>query len=123
MRYVNEDGLLKKELADIVPVKFTGVTGIFDAIRPGQHLRDECIDFVYRFYYRSSKRRRDLKQIGDINDEDVAYFSAPKGTRWMASRQRAYSALRQNLAVVCANMEEASTGKGKEAAKCKGYLR
>ena len=42
----------------------------------------------------------------------------------MASRQRAYSALRQDLAVVCANMrEEAATGKGEEAAKCKGYLR
>ncbi|KAK2166917.1 hypothetical protein NP493_1297g00003 [Ridgeia piscesae] len=41
----------------------------------------------------------------------------------MASRQRAYSALRQDLAVVCAHVEEAATGKGEEAAKCKGYLR
>ena len=86
-------------------------------------LVEECVNFVYRCNYRSSKRRRDLKQIGDIIDEDVVYFSAPKGTRWMASRQRAYSALRQDLAVVCAHVEEASTGKGEEVAKCKGYLR
>ncbi|KAK2163003.1 hypothetical protein NP493_1488g00002 [Ridgeia piscesae] len=41
----------------------------------------------------------------------------------MASRQRAYSALRQDLAVVCAHVEDASTGKREEAAQCKGYLR
>ena len=31
-------------------------------------LVEECVDFVCRFYYRSSKRRRGLKQIGDIID-------------------------------------------------------
>ena len=27
---------------------------------------EECVDFVYRFYYRSPKRRRSVKQFGDI---------------------------------------------------------
>ena len=35
MRYVTEEGLLKKELADIVPGKFADATGIFDAIKTG----------------------------------------------------------------------------------------
>ena len=35
VRYVNKEGLLKTELADIVPVKFADATGIFDAIKAG----------------------------------------------------------------------------------------
>ena len=35
LRYVNEGGLLKTELADIVFVKSADVTGIFDAIKTG----------------------------------------------------------------------------------------
>ena len=84
---------------------------------------EECVDFDYRFYYRSAKRHRSLKQIGDIIEEDVAYFSAPQGTRWMASRQGDYAALRQNLTAVCLHTEDAATGKGEETAKCRGYLR
>ena len=68
-------------------------------------------------------QRRDFKQIGAIIDQDVANFSEPKGTWWMVSGPRAFSALRQNLAVVCAYMEEAATGKGEEAAQSKGHLR
>ena len=56
-------------------------------------------------------------------EEDVAYFSAPQGTCWMATRQRAYAALRQNLTAVCLHMEDAVMGKGEEAAKCRGYLK
>ena len=88
------------------------------AERHGQNVMaavEECVDFVYRFYYRSSKRS--LKQIGDIIEEDVTYFSAPQGT------QRAYEVLRQNLTAICLHMEDAVMGKGEEAAKCMGYLR
>ncbi|KAI0209607.1 hypothetical protein LSAT2_005700, partial [Lamellibrachia satsuma] len=48
--------------------------------------------------------------------------SAPQGTRWMASRQRAFTALRHNLTAVCLHMEDAATGKGGGAAKCRGYF-
>ncbi|KAI0212083.1 hypothetical protein LSAT2_003025 [Lamellibrachia satsuma] len=41
----------------------------------------------------------------------------------MASRQRAYGTLKQNLIAVCLHMEDAATGKGEEAANCRGYLR
>ncbi|KAK2193749.1 hypothetical protein NP493_7g08002 [Ridgeia piscesae] len=40
----------------------------------------------------------------------------------MASRQRAYAALRQDLAVVCAHVEEAATGKGEKQQSAKDTL-
>ena len=96
---------------------------MLDAIKVSSMFADlvkECIDYVYMFYYRSSKRPRNLKQIGDSIEEDDAYFSAPQGIRWMASRQRAYSALRQNLTMVCAQVEDAATAKDKKQQSTKG---
>ena len=37
VRYVNDDGVLKTELADIVPVKSADTTGVFYAIETGLH--------------------------------------------------------------------------------------
>ena len=54
---------------------------------------EKTVDPIYRFYYASPKRRRELNDIAKIIDEDPVYFAAPSGTRWMVSRLRAYKAL------------------------------
>ena len=123
-----------RKIADALPHTVTNIwcvahkleLAMLDAIKTSSNVTstvEECVDFVYRFYYRSSKRRRSLKGIAEILEEDIAYFSAPQGTRWMASRLRAYSALKQNLGAVRLHMEDAASGKGEDAAKCKGYLK
>ncbi len=86
-------------------------------------LVEEVVDFVFRFYYGSPRRRRIVKHISQLLDEDPAYFSGFSGTRWLASRLRAYKALWKNLPAVIMHFEEATNGRGEEANKCKGYLR
>ncbi|KAJ4922562.1 hypothetical protein JOQ06_016566, partial [Pogonophryne albipinna] len=84
---------------------------------------EKRVDPIYRFYYGSGKRRREVNAISAVIDEDPVYFSAPCGTRWMASRLRAYKAVIKNDNSVILHMEEASNRKTEEGAKCVGYLK
>ncbi len=86
-------------------------------------LVEEVVDFVFRFYYNSPRRRRILQHISSILEEDSAYFSGFSGTRWLASRVRAYKALWKHLPAVILHFEEASHSRGDEGVKCTGYLK
>ena len=81
------------------------------------------VDPIYRFYYGSAKHRRQLNEIAEVLEEDPVYFSGPCGTRWMASRLRAYSAFKKHFPSVIMHLEDASYSKGEDGAKCVGYLR
>ncbi|XP_034080926.1 zinc finger protein 862-like [Gymnodraco acuticeps] len=94
----------------------TKATDFIDIVEKG-------VDPIYRFYYGSGKRRREVNAISAVIDEDPVYFSAPCGTRWMASRLRAYKAVIKNYNSVILHMEEASNRKTDEGAKCVGYLK
>ncbi|KAF3844475.1 hypothetical protein F7725_007638 [Dissostichus mawsoni] len=94
----------------------TKATDFIDIVEKG-------VDPIYRFYYGSGKRRREVNAISAVIDEDPVYFSAPCGTRWMASRLRAYKAVIKNYNSVILHMEEASNRKTEEGAKCVGYLK
>ncbi|KAK5918088.1 hypothetical protein CgunFtcFv8_002883 [Champsocephalus gunnari] len=91
----------------------TKATDFIDIIEKG-------VDPIYRLYYGSGKRRREVNAISAVIDEDPVYFSAPCGTRWMASRLRAYKAVIKNYNSVILHMEEASNRKTEEGAKCVG---
>ena len=81
------------------------------------------IEPVYRFYYASAKRRRLVNEIAVVLEEDPVYFSKPVGTRWMASRHRAYMAVKKHYLAIVLHMEDTSTKGGEDGAKCVGYLR
>ncbi|KAK5896534.1 hypothetical protein CesoFtcFv8_009680 [Champsocephalus esox] len=94
----------------------TKATDFIDIVEKG-------VDPIYRFYYGSGKRRREVNAISAVIDEDPVYLSAPCGTRWMVSRLRAYKAVIKNDNSVILHMEEASNRKTEEGAKCVGYLK
>jgi len=72
---------------------------------------EECVDIVYRFCYRSSKKHRDIKQTGDTIGEDVVCFSAGHS---LDGEQTTSLLCTQNMAAVSAHMDDAATGKGEE---------
>ena len=84
---------------------------------------EKAVDPIYRFYYASPKRRRELNDIAEIIDEDPVYFAAPSGTRWMASRLRAYKAVLRHYPAVIMHLEEASHRRTEEGSRCLAYLR
>ena len=84
---------------------------------------EKGIDPIFRFYYASPKRRRELNEIADLIEEDPVYFSAPCGTRWMASRLRAYRAVLKHYPAVVMHLEQASHKKNEEGSRCVGYLK
>ena len=86
-------------------------------------LVESGVDPIYRYYYGSAKRRRQVNAIADVIDEDPVYFSGPSGTRWMASRLRAYTAVKKHYNVVVMHMEDTTNTRGEDGARCQGYLR
>ncbi len=86
-------------------------------------LVEEVVDFIFRFYYGSPRRRRIVQHICSLLEEDPAYFSGFSGTRWLASRLRAYKAVWKHYPAIVFHFEEASNGKSEESLKCTGYLR
>ena len=81
------------------------------------------VDPIYRYYYYSAKRRRAVNEIAQVLEEDSVYFSKPCGTRWMASRERAYKAVLRHYMVTVLQMEDSTQKNDEESAKCLGYLR
>ena len=106
---------LELSIIDLIKDKGIGATVI--------GIVEKGVDPIYRFYYESAKRRREVNAIADVLEEDHVYFSAPSGTRWMASRKRAYAAVLQHYNAVICHMEEASHKKTEEGPKCVGYLK
>lgn len=84
---------------------------------------EKAVESVFKFYHGSAKRRRDVNSIAEVLEEDSVYFSAPQGTRWMASRKRAYRAVATHLNSVIMHLEEVSNKTSDEGSKCTGYLK
>lgn len=70
---------------------------ILDVVKSWKYLSDffeEVIKGIYEFYHYSPKRRRELKAISDILDNDLVHFSSIKQVRWLASKSRALDAVK-----------------------------
>ena len=95
-----------------------------DAVKTVPYLLkfQDTIYLVFKFYYYSPKKRRELKDMADIIQENTAHFGGVCTTRWLASRQRALVALEKNFSVSVSHLEHVATGRGEDAAKAKGIL-
>ncbi|XP_033758057.1 zinc finger protein 862-like [Pecten maximus] len=83
---------------------------------------DTTVKNIFLFYYYSPKKRRELRAISDLLDENAAYFSGMKQVRWLASRHRALKAIEKHYAVTVIHLENTASGKTADAAKAKGIL-
>ena len=99
---------------------------VFDAVKTIPYLEtfDETIRQVFKFYYYSPKKRREVNAVSEILNENPAHFSSNiKKTRWLSSRRRALAAMEKNLAVTVTHLEQVSSGKGEDAAKTETILK
>ncbi|KAI4806442.1 hypothetical protein KUCAC02_017267, partial [Chaenocephalus aceratus] len=76
------DGDIKKK---IIGCTFDGASlelSLLDATKATDFIDivEKGVDPIYRFYYGSGKRRREVNAISAVIDEDPVYFSAPCGT-------------------------------------------
>lgn len=69
---------------------------VLDAVKTIPYLEtfDETIRQVFKFYYYSPKKRREVNAVSEILDENPANFSSNiEKTRWLSSRHRALAAM------------------------------
>lgn len=99
---------------------------VLDAVKTVPYLETfhETIRQVFKFYYYSPKKRREVNAVSEILDENPAHFSSSiKKTRLLSSRHRALAAMEKILPVTVTHLEQVSSGKGEDAAKAKGILK
>ena len=80
--------------------------GVGDAIKSVPYLQSfmNSVSQIFRFYYYSPKKRRELHGFADIFEEQAVYYSSgSQKTRWVASRHRALLALEKNFAITVNN--------------------
>ena len=60
---------------------------VLDAIKQTPYLAifEETVKAVFKFYFYSPKRRREVNEIAAILDQDLVYYSGLQKTRWVAS--------------------------------------
>ena len=100
--------------------------GVADAIKSVPYLQSfmNSVSQIFRFYYYSPKKRRELHGFADIFEEQAAYYSSgSQKTRWVASRHRALLALEKNFAITVKHLEHVATGTGEDAAKARGMVK
>lgn len=102
---------------------------VLDAVKDCPYLIvfEETLKSIFKFYYYSTKKRRQLTEIGELLDEKVAHFSGLKSTRWLPSRLRCLKAIMKNYSTVVTHMENTASSssrdvKPEDAAKAKGIV-
>ena len=99
---------------------------VLDAVKTVPYLETfhETIRQVFKFFYYSPKKRREVNAVSEILDENPAHFSSSiKKTRLLSSRHRALAAMEKILPVTVTHLEQVSSGKGEDEAKAKGILK
>ncbi|XP_021365405.1 zinc finger protein 862-like [Mizuhopecten yessoensis] len=99
--------------------------GVLDAIKQVKYLTifQSTVQLVYKFYYYSPKRRRELSEIAKILEESTISQTGLQKTRWIASRRRALIAIEKSFPSVVDHLNHAaSTGKGDDKARAKGIV-
>lgn len=99
---------------------------VLDAVKRCPYLRtfEDTVKEVYKFYYYSPKRRREVNEIANIIDEDAVYYSGLQKTRWLASRYRAITALEKHYVTTVMHLQHKTGSKNnEEGARAKGILK
>lgn len=100
--------------------------GVGDAIKTVPYLQSlmDSVSQIFRFYYYSPKKRRELHGFTDVFEEQAAYYSSgSQKTRWVARRHRALLALGKNFAITVKHLEHVGSRTGEDAAKAKGMVK
>lgn len=83
---------------------------------------EETLKGIFKFYYYSPKKRRELYEIAVVLDKEVKHYGGVQQVRWVASQQRALKSLLDNYEVTVVHLEEIASKRGEDAARAKGYI-
>ena len=97
---------------------------MLDAIKQTPYLAifEDTVKSVFKFYFYSPKRHREVNEIAAILDQDHVYYSGLQKTRWVASRFRAINTLERHFLTTITHLQHKSQTKGDDGAKAKGIL-
>ena len=84
---------------------------------------DEVINNIFKFYFISAVRRKDLRKIGDMFADEFKQLGLLKNIRWVSSRVRALNILEVDFAALVFDLESKSYGSGETAKKALGYVK
>ena len=98
---------------------------VLDAVKRCPYLStfEDTVKEVYKFYYYSPKRRREVNEIANIIDEESVYYSGLQKTRWLASRYRAITALEKHYVTTVMHLQHKTGSTGEDGAHATGILK
>ena len=82
----------------------------------------DTIKSIFKFYFYSPKKRRELASISELLEEDKVHFGGIKTIRWLASQHRALKAIQKHYPTTVTHHENtASSSKGEDGNKAKKF--
>ena len=83
---------------------------------------DDMINNILKFYFYSPVRRKELKEIAELLQDDFKQMGLLKNIRWVSSRSRALKILESNYKAMVFDLESKSYGSDETSKKARGYL-
>ena len=83
---------------------------------------DDILNGIFRFYYVSPVRRKELRKIRDMFENEFRQLFLFKNIRWVASRVRALNTIETYYEVLVFDLESKSYGTDETSKKALGYL-
>lgn len=97
---------------------------VCDAKKDVPYLEDfeKVLKGIFKLYYYSPKRRRELAEIASNLDRELKHYGGIQQVRWVASQHRALKALYDNYEVTVIHLQEIASGRDDNSDKAKNYL-
>ncbi|KAG2467837.1 MED23 polymerase, partial [Polypterus senegalus] len=123
-------GRLKQRIPHIITIHCVAhklELAVLDSVKGCEYLVkfEGTLKTIFKMYYYSPKKRRELTEISELLNEKLAHFSGLKSTRWLPSRLRCLKAVEKNYTPTVVHMENMAGGsdvKSEDAAKAKGVV-
>ena len=97
---------------------------VTDSIKSGDVFKkmQETIGDIFIVYYKSPKKRREIKDLSTLLDETFKQFGSLKHVRWVQSRYRALGIINHNYTALVKHQQEIAASNDKNVAKAKGHV-
>lgn len=98
---------------------------VLDAVKTCSYLSrfEDTVKSIFKFYFYSPKRRREVNEIANILEEDTVYYSGIQATRWLASRHRAICSLEKHFPTTVMHLQHKAGLSDEQGQQAKGILK
>ena len=98
---------------------------VLDAVKTCSYLSrfEDTVKSIFKFYFYSPKRHREVNEIANILEEDTVYYSGIQATRWLASRHRAICSLEKHFPTTVMHLQHKGGLSDEQGQRAKGILK